>query len=91
MLESFAISGIAAFLFKDVHLPSCIVGSPIQNSGYCVSAQYTDIKIDYVSISKKNNTDFNNLKITVDFDKYGSFSIPYRKNSIVLEYKINLD
>lgn len=91
MFESMIIGGIAAFILNEIRLPPCIIGAPIKDSGYCVSRQYADIKMDFVSISKKLNTNPQDLRITIDMQKYGNVSVPYRKDYIFLEYRVNFD
>ena len=91
MLESVIIGGIAAYMLNEIRLPPCIIGEPIKDSGYCVSRQYADIKMDFIAFSKKLNTNSQDLRITIDLKNYGTFLIPYRKDGIVLEYRINFD
>lgn len=91
MFESILISGMTVYAFKEVELPKCIIGKPIKDSGYCISRQYADIKIDFISFSKKLNTNPQDTKIIFDFQKYGVFSIPYRKDKIIIEYQLKFD
>jgi hypothetical protein len=91
MFESIIITGMAAFALNKVQLPSCIVGEPIKDSGYCVSRQYADIKLDFIAVSKKLNTNPEDLRITIDLKNYGIFSMPYRKDGIFLEYRVNFN
>jgi hypothetical protein len=91
MLESVIIGGMAAYMLNEIRLPPCIIGEPIKDSGYCVSRQYADIKLDFIAVSKKLNTNPEDLRITIDLKNYGSFSMPYRKDGIFLEYRVNFD
>jgi hypothetical protein len=91
MFESILIGGMAAYVLNEVKLPPCIIGEPIKDSGYCVSRQYADIKMDFIAFSKKLNTNPQDLRIIIDLKNYGSFSMPYRKDGVILEYRVNFD
>jgi hypothetical protein len=91
MFEKLIVSGITAYVLKEVQIPSCFVGEPIKDSGYCISRQSAEIKIDFVTFSRKMNTNLQDTKIIIDLEKYGSFSFPYKKDGILIEYRINFN
>jgi len=91
MIESLVVGGMVAYFMKEIQLPPCIIGEPIKDSGYCISKQNADIKIDFVSFSKKINTNPQDLRIIIDLKNYGSFSVPYKKDGVILEYRVNFD
>lgn len=91
MFEKLIVSGITAYVLKGTQLPSCFIGEPIKDSGYCISRQSAEIKLDFVTFYRKMNTNPQDFRITIDLQKYGTFSIPYSKDGIILEYRINFD
>ncbi len=91
MFESMIIGGMAVYVLNGVNLSPCIVGEPIKDSGYCVSRQYVDVKLDFIAFSKKLNTNPQDLRMTIDLKDYGIFSMPYKKDGIIIEYRVNFD
>jgi hypothetical protein len=87
MLETFIVAGVVSYFVGQVKLPPCIIGK--ENSNYCVSRQYANIKSEHIEFVKKLNTNPNDARVIIKLKEYGTISVPYDPNKLTFEYHVN--
>lgn len=87
MVTTYIAAGMIAFLFGQVKLPNCIIGA--ENSSYCISRQYANIKSEHIEFVKKLNTNPNDARVIIKLKEYGTISVPYDPNKLTFEYRVN--
>lgn len=87
MVTTYIAAGMLAFLFGQIRLPYCILGE--ENSSYCVSRQYANIKSEHIEVIKKLNTNPNDTRVIIKLKEYGTISVPYDPNKLTIDYHVN--
>lgn len=87
MLETFIVAGVVSYFVGQVKLPPCIIGK--ENSNYCVSRQYANVRYENIEFAKKLNTNPNDTRIIIKLKDKGTVVVPYDPNKFTIEYSLS--